>query len=241
MDVNMFLSVYDITHTRVPISPNKDGRSSTLDSLCEAILLVMNPTNHPVYIHCNQGKHRTGCVVACLRKIQKWPIEEILREYDAYASPKARPGDIELIKAFDPACVYDYAKEHDLLVKWPRNKRKDSAADIWDLAAWLPPHCLSQVTDSDSDDDDGLTMTKACIDPILLTPDMVVVEDNSPTLAGPQSNVSITEVDETDEDVHVASPEPTQSDSADTTQDSVVFQSPNARSVAISADRPRLR
>ncbi|EMC97567.1 hypothetical protein BAUCODRAFT_53222, partial [Baudoinia panamericana UAMH 10762] len=96
-----------IKRLRVDIAPNKDGRvSTTWDSLCAALLLVMDSANYPMYIHCNQGRHRTGCVLACLRKIQRWPIEDILAEYEAYANPKVRTGDVDLIRAFDPEAVF---------------------------------------------------------------------------------------------------------------------------------------
>lgn len=106
-----------IIYGKVTITPNKEAKegkeasATSVDSICEALLFVMDGSNYPLWIHCNQGRHRTGCVVACLRKIQGMPIEEILKEYIAYADPKPRPGDIELIKAFDPHAVFTYAKQ----------------------------------------------------------------------------------------------------------------------------------
>lgn len=70
----------------------------------------MDSANHPVYVHCNQGKHRTGCVIACLRKVQGWKLEDIINEYNTYSGAKSRAGDRALIKSFDPAIVYHYAK-----------------------------------------------------------------------------------------------------------------------------------
>ena len=112
----------------INIATNKECKvDTTLDSLCEALLFVLDSSNFPVYIHCNQGKHRTGCVVACLRKIQRWPIEEIIREYVDYAWPKARDGDISLIKSFDPNVVFEYATRHGYLDgSQPRVRRLDS-------------------------------------------------------------------------------------------------------------------
>lgn len=86
---------------------------TTIESLCHVLAFVLNPANFPVYIHCNQGKHRTGCVVGCLRRIQGWPLEEILAEYDAYASPKARSADIELITTFDPDALVGHSRTTD--------------------------------------------------------------------------------------------------------------------------------
>ncbi|KAI6806382.1 hypothetical protein KC332_g4252 [Hortaea werneckii] len=146
-----------ITRMRIDIAPNKDGHvHTTWDSLCEALLLVLDSANYPLYLHCNQGRHRTGCVIACLRKIQRWPLDAVLAEYRVYASPKARDGDIELIKAFDPDVVFDYAKARGYLDPSPRKqgqqhhhhqqggffmKRMDSTiADIDALAEALASH-----------------------------------------------------------------------------------------------------
>lgn len=97
----------------------------------------MDGANHPLWIHCNQGRHRTGCVVACYRKIQGVPIEQILEEYIAYASPKARPGDIALIKSFDPDALFKYAQESGF-IGGPDPKYKHagpaSITDVYELA-----------------------------------------------------------------------------------------------------------
>lgn len=58
--------------------------------------------------------------MACLRKIQRWPLDEVLREYETYASPKPRAEDIEFITNFDPAIVYEFAKSRGMLESWPR-------------------------------------------------------------------------------------------------------------------------
>eukprot|EP00124_Ichthyophonus_hoferi_P005460 Ihof_evm1s798 gene=Ihof_evmTU1s798 len=38
----------------------------------EALGQLLDVRNHPILIHCNKGKHRTGCLVGCLRKVQNW-------------------------------------------------------------------------------------------------------------------------------------------------------------------------
>lgn len=129
-----------IKQTKIGIAPNKEGIvKTTMDSLCEALLFVMDSSNHPVYVHCNQGRHRTGCVVACLRRIQKLPLKDIITEYETYAFPKARPGDIHLIKNFKPQVVFDYAKKNGYFDgSQPRLKRLDSTiTDIESLAMAL--------------------------------------------------------------------------------------------------------
>ncbi|KAK6430185.1 tyrosine-protein phosphatase siw14 [Oleoguttula sp. CCFEE 5521] len=104
-----YIQTYSITHKRIPILANKDGNvATTVDSICEALLTAMDIANYPLYIHCNQG-----CVIACMRNVQGWPMHEILQEYDTYASPKARPGDIEFItNIFKPVALLEYATKH---------------------------------------------------------------------------------------------------------------------------------
>ncbi|TPX17097.1 uncharacterized protein E0L32_003215 [Thyridium curvatum] len=67
----------------------------------KAILrLVLDRRNHPLLIHCNHGKHRTGCVVAIIRKVTGWDLPVVLDEYRAYAEPKVRDCDLQYISSF---------------------------------------------------------------------------------------------------------------------------------------------
>ncbi|KAJ3106158.1 tyrosine-protein phosphatase siw14 [Phlyctochytrium planicorne] len=54
-----------------------------------------------VLIHCNKGKHRTGCLVGCLRKIQHWSFTSIFDEYRRFSHPKSRSMDQQFIELFD--------------------------------------------------------------------------------------------------------------------------------------------
>lgn len=136
-----WLDEFEIKQGQVKISPNKEAKegkeasSTSIDSLCEALLFVMDGANYPLWIHCNQGRHRTGCVVACLRKIQGTPIQEIIDEYVAYANPKVRPGDIALIKSFDPSAVYSHAKQTGFIGGLdPKLKCPTPITNIYELA-----------------------------------------------------------------------------------------------------------
>jgi len=65
-----------------------------------ALSEVLNSNNHPVLIHCNQGKHRTGCLVGCIRKAQHWSLVSIFDEYCRFAGDKARVVDQQFIERF---------------------------------------------------------------------------------------------------------------------------------------------
>eukprot|EP00048_Salpingoeca_helianthica_P000656 m.43141 g.43141 ORF g.43141 m.43141 type:complete len:168 (+) comp10739_c0_seq4:3-506(+) len=75
------------------------------DKIAEALEKLLDARNHPVLIHCNKGKHRTGCLVGCLRKVQKWSHASICDEYHRYAQPKARALDQQFIELFDISAV----------------------------------------------------------------------------------------------------------------------------------------
>ncbi|KAJ4982024.1 hypothetical protein NE237_032861 [Protea cynaroides] len=71
------------------------------DMICEALKVVLDVRNHPVLIHCKRGKHRTGCMVGCLRKLQRWCLSSVFDEYQRYAAAKARVSDQRFMELFD--------------------------------------------------------------------------------------------------------------------------------------------
>lgn len=71
------------------------------DKIVAALAVIMDARNHPMLIHCNKGKHRTGCLIGCLRKVQQWSHTAIFDEYRRYSFPKSRSMDQQYIEAFD--------------------------------------------------------------------------------------------------------------------------------------------
>ncbi|KAK4052169.1 tyrosine-protein phosphatase siw14 [Microbotryomycetes sp. JL201] len=71
------------------------------DKITAALTVILDVRNHPMLIHCNKGKHRTGCLVGCLRKVQQWSLTAIFDEYRRYSYPKSRSMDQQFIEAFD--------------------------------------------------------------------------------------------------------------------------------------------
>ncbi|KAJ1916168.1 tyrosine-protein phosphatase siw14 [Mycoemilia scoparia] len=62
---------------------------------------VLDKTNHPVLIHCNRGIRRVGCIVGCIRKIQRWAMTAIFTEYQRFSGTKIRIADQEFIEVAD--------------------------------------------------------------------------------------------------------------------------------------------
>ncbi|KVI10659.1 Protein-tyrosine phosphatase, active site-containing protein [Cynara cardunculus var. scolymus] len=77
------------------------------DAIREALKVVLDVRNHPVLIHCKRGKHRTGCLVGCLRKIQRWCLTSIFDEYQRFAAAKARLSDQRFMELFDTSSFKD--------------------------------------------------------------------------------------------------------------------------------------
>ncbi|KAL4562994.1 hypothetical protein LXL04_027025 [Taraxacum kok-saghyz] len=70
----------------------------------DALRVLIDPKNHPVLIHCKRGKHRTGCLVGCLRKMQNWCMGAIHEEYKHFAGDKSRISDQIFLETFDISC-----------------------------------------------------------------------------------------------------------------------------------------
>ncbi|RAL16460.1 tyrosine phosphatase family protein [Aspergillus homomorphus CBS 101889] len=106
-----FLKENGIMHLRILVEPNKDPAIRSPDYvICQVLEVLLNKANHPVLIHCNKGKHRTGCVIASFRKIQGWRMEDVLAEYQTYSFPKSRPLDQKFIMAFDASQLSSLAQ-----------------------------------------------------------------------------------------------------------------------------------
>ncbi|KJE88951.1 hypothetical protein CAOG_08421 [Capsaspora owczarzaki ATCC 30864] len=75
------------------------------DKMQQALTVLLDTRCHPILIHCNKGKHRTGCLVGCLRKMQRWSHTSICDEYRRFSHPKSRTLDQQFIELFDVGSV----------------------------------------------------------------------------------------------------------------------------------------
>ncbi|KAK3344250.1 tyrosine phosphatase family-domain-containing protein [Lasiosphaeria hispida] len=98
--------------------------------------LVLDRQNHPLLIHCNHGRHRTGCVVAVVRKVSGWNLRNIIDEYKNYAGPKIRDCDVKYIAGFELADISNLFRD----VSWQfrtRNFLRVTIFTIFVLLIWL--------------------------------------------------------------------------------------------------------
>jgi len=111
-DYEEFMETNGINHVKVHIKANKQADVYTPPgTVIEALKVIMDRANHPVLIHCNKGKHRTGCISACFRKVCGWTLSSCLEEYTTFSAPKTRDLDKAFITRFDEAPVKALALE----------------------------------------------------------------------------------------------------------------------------------
>lgn len=115
-----FLETNGIRFFQVGMSGNKEPFVNVPhDIITRALEVAINPENHPLLIHCNRGKHRTGCLVGCIRRIQGWSLTMILDEYRRFAAPKARPLDQQFIEMYGEEEIVKTATEKGWLpLQW---------------------------------------------------------------------------------------------------------------------------
>ncbi|CAN8104189.1 unnamed protein product [Discula destructiva] len=132
-----FMKASNIQHRHIVMEGTKKQTIaiSTMSSILE---LIHDKRNQPVLIHCNQGKHRTGCVVAITRMLQHWDLERVVDEYKTYAFPKIRDGDVEYIRKF---CLADISH---LNFARPAARPAEMAAVIVHPQPVVRPHPLAR-------------------------------------------------------------------------------------------------
>ncbi|KAF1981114.1 hypothetical protein K402DRAFT_408670 [Aulographum hederae CBS 113979] len=111
-DYAVFMDEQGIKNIQIPLPANKDIIKVDPASVMRVLGHVMDKASHPVLIHCNKGKHRTGCVVGCFRKCQGEAKSNIHAEYHNYADPKARALDKAFIDGFDERGILWMARMH---------------------------------------------------------------------------------------------------------------------------------
>jgi len=99
--------------------------------------LVLDQKNHPLLIHCNHGKHRTGSVVGVIRKLSGWTVSDTIDEYKAYANPKIRECDVEYITRFQISSLSNLFRDTKAVGFRVPNFFRITFFTIFVLAIWM--------------------------------------------------------------------------------------------------------
>lgn len=115
-----FCEANGIALLRFPMDGNKEPMQEVPEDIMHAALsALVDVRNHPILIHCNAGKHRTGAVSGCLRRLQGWALTSVFHEYNHFAGDKGRLADQLFLELYRPVVRVD-----------PRF-----------VAPWFEPHC----------------------------------------------------------------------------------------------------
>ena len=77
------------------------GGSVGEEMVIKGLKVLMRGKHYPILITCKTGRVLTGCVVACLRKMQDWSLISIFEEYRRFAGYKPQQKHEEFIELFD--------------------------------------------------------------------------------------------------------------------------------------------
>ncbi|KAJ4752013.1 Phosphotyrosine protein phosphatases superfamily protein [Rhynchospora pubera] len=103
-----FLKAHGIKLFQFGIDGSKDPLVKIpKDAITGALKILLDVRNQPVLIHCKRGKHRTGTLVGCFRKLRYWCLSSIFEEYHRHTAGKSRMSDQRFIETFDVSTVRD--------------------------------------------------------------------------------------------------------------------------------------
>ena len=66
-----------------------------------ALRALLDRQNHPLLVHGLRGQQRTGVVVGCLRRLQRWSLSTTFDEYRRHAATASSLLDLQQIELFD--------------------------------------------------------------------------------------------------------------------------------------------
>lgn len=101
MDLKDFCRCERIELMHYTVKQVKYDIAFTSNTVTEILLLLINPKNFPLYIHCNDGTHIIGLIIMCLRKLQGWSYDSCKNEYLRYCqSRKIEDYESHFVKSY---------------------------------------------------------------------------------------------------------------------------------------------
>lgn len=71
-------------------------------TITKSLELIVNKENYPMLVCCGMGRHRTGTIIGCLRRLQNWNLASVSEEYRRFTGAKGGRIQVELlIEGFD--------------------------------------------------------------------------------------------------------------------------------------------
>ncbi|OMJ26284.1 putative tyrosine-protein phosphatase [Smittium culicis] len=100
-----FIDDQEIQFYHLGAGQNSSTDPITEETIVDSLNIILDVTKYPLAIVCNVGRHQTGTLVGCLRKLQGWNLSSIFDEYRRFAGPKVRLSNEQFIELFDTDLV----------------------------------------------------------------------------------------------------------------------------------------
>ena len=107
---------------------NVYGQRISEQLVLDAFHVMLNPDRYPVIVMCNLGRHRTGTVIGCLRRLQLWSLSSIVDEFRRFNGLKQSALHEQFIELFDIDLV-EFPKELSRLPFKIRYKQINNAGE----------------------------------------------------------------------------------------------------------------
>ncbi|KAK6894660.1 putative tyrosine-protein phosphatase OCA1 [Candida tropicalis] len=101
--INDFQSQFESNYNNV----NRSTMANPWDALNDTTIkksleVIVDKSNYPILICCGMGRHRTGTVIGCLRRLQNWNLNSVSEEYRRFTGARGGRILVELlIENFD--------------------------------------------------------------------------------------------------------------------------------------------
>jgi tyrosine-protein phosphatase OCA6 len=80
-DLSEFVEMAGATSIHIPILRTAPLQESLFTSLLQVISIILDTNNHPIFIHCIDGRRVTSLIVLLLRKLQGWSAVSAFSEF----------------------------------------------------------------------------------------------------------------------------------------------------------------
>ncbi|KAH0791785.1 putative tyrosine-protein phosphatase [Histomonas meleagridis] len=100
-----FLKEQGIEFRQLPGEGTNVGQRISEQLILDALHVLLNPDCYPLVVMCNLGRHRTGTVIGCLRRLQKWSLSSIFEEFRRFTGSKSSTLHEQFIELFDTELV----------------------------------------------------------------------------------------------------------------------------------------
>ncbi|KAF9317291.1 hypothetical protein BG003_000972 [Podila horticola] len=182
-----FCEDHGIQAIHLPVDKVKDNVPLTYNRAVEAVQVMIDPENLPIYVHCLDGASVTGLVVCCLRKLQTWNISSALGEFLRFL----RGG---VISSEESVFVEKFASEIEIAKPIPpwlwEGQITFKKHPTLKLKISIPPTTTSTSTSRGEGSGSGIISSSLSLSPSMQSASITFPGDNNLANSGAHSNGS---------------------------------------------------